>query len=347
MSRTPHQYIERHSGRVCEERLFADRLIGCVYNGLREKSQRAFKALTSARASEALGYLNYDTVLGSRLKSGPAMLRALGVDPAECLDDPKGLDTARKVFERRIRYWRCRPMPEDPAAIVSPSDARILLGSLQRESMLFLKDKFFDFRELLGEGKTRWLRAFADGDWAVLRLTPDKYHYNHTPVAGRVIDCYGLEGDHHSCNPRAVVRMVTPFSKNRRLISVIDTDQPGGTGCGLVAMVEVVALMVGDIVDCYSARRYDDPQPLTPGLFVEKGAPKSLFRPGSSTVVLLFQAGRARFAADLLAAQRRLDVSSRFSLGFGAPLAEVDVAVRSAIATAIAPNGAGKFGENR
>jgi len=113
---------------------------------------------------------------------------------------------------------------------------------------------------------------------------------------------------------------------------VFDTDVPGGTGVGLVAMIEVVALMIGDIVQCYSDVAYDDPVPVVPGLAVARGCPKSLYRPGSSTDVLLFQPGRVCFAADLLHNQRRRDVQSRFSHGFGRPLVETEVRVRSLIA---------------
>jgi phosphatidylserine decarboxylase len=44
--------------------------------------------------------------------------------------------------------------------------------------------------------------------------------------------------------------MVRPYSKNKRVVTIIDTDVEGGTGIGLVAMIEVVALMIGDIVQC-------------------------------------------------------------------------------------------------
>ena len=50
-------------------------------------------------------------------------------------------------------------------------------------------------------------------------------------------------------------------------------------------MVEVVAMMIGDIVQCYSDTAYDDPKGVTPGMSLKKGQPKSLFRPGSSTKV--------------------------------------------------------------
>ena len=100
-----------------------------------------------------------------------------------------------------------------------------------------------------------WLRAFRKADFAILRLTPDKYHYNHTPVAGRVVKIYPISGEYHSCNPAAVVTVVTPYSKNKRVVTIIDTDVPGGTGVGLVAMIEIVALMIGDIVQAVQRDR--------------------------------------------------------------------------------------------
>ena len=71
-----------------------------------------------------------------------------------------------------------------------------------------------------------------------------------------------------------MVSLVTPYSKNRRMVTVIDTDTKGGTRCGLVAMVEVVALMVGGIVSCYSEESYDAPRPCEPGMMLRKGRPQ-------------------------------------------------------------------------
>ena len=63
---------------------------------------------------------------------------------------------------------------------------------------------------------------------------------------------------------------------------MIDTDTDGGTGIGLVAMIEVVALMIGDIVQCYSETQYLDPRTVQRGMLLRKGCPKSLYQPGSS-----------------------------------------------------------------
>ena len=97
-------------------------------------------------------------------------------------------------------------------------------------------------------------------------------------------------------------------------------------------MIEVVALMVGRIEQRYSEHRYENQRPVMKGMVLQRGAPKALFRPGSSTVVLLFQPNRVRFAQDLLENQHRSGIQNRFSLTLGEPLTETDVAVRSLLA---------------
>jgi phosphatidylserine decarboxylase len=332
-----HQYIERETGRVETERLFADRLVTLLYSQARENAPFLFRLLASGRFSSLLGFLQYDSPLRRNDGASLRMARRLGIDLTECADDPRTLDTPRKVFERRIRYWETRPMTCEAGAVVSPADAKVLLGSLSETSDLFLKGKFFAYEELLGEEKPEWLRAFEGGDFAVFRLTPDKYHYNHMPVTGRVVDLYELPGGYHSCNPAAAVTLATPYSKNKRVVTIVDTDVLGGTGMGLVAMIEIVALMIGDIQQCYSDYRYEDPRHPKPGMFLLIGRPKSLYRPGSSTDVLLFQRGRIRFCRDLVANLCRPDVRSRYSRGFGRPLVETEIKVRSKIGSARGP----------
>jgi phosphatidylserine decarboxylase len=327
-----HQYVDRETGSVCTETIFADRLVNFIYSTARENMPRLFRHLTGRRISGWLGFLNYDLVLGARLSGNRYFLKTLGIDLDECVAPAAELDTPRKIFERRIRYWDTRPLPADPKVIASPADAKLLVGSLCDQSVFYLKEKFFGYEELLGTGNRCWLRSFERGDFAVFRLTPEKYHYNHVPVSGRVLDFYTVDGHYHSCNPAAVVALATPYSKNRRVVTIIDTDVPGGSGTGKVAMIEVVAMMIGHVEQTYSARHYQAPTPITPGMFLERGAVKSLFRPGSSTIVLLFQKRRVRFDQDVLTNQHRADVFSRFSQGFGRGLVETSVKVRSSIA---------------
>jgi phosphatidylserine decarboxylase len=330
-----HQYIERDSRQINTEELYGNQAVEFLYSRVKERSHWLFRKLTSARVSRLLSHMNYEGILSDRLKAHMGSPEALNINLQECLDHPENLDTLRKIFERKIRYWECRQMPNDPQTILAPADSRMLFGSFSETSSLFIKGKFFDYEEMLGSNKNTWLRNFANGDFAMFRLTPEKYHYNHTPVAGKIIDFYQIPGSYHACNPNAVVSVVTPYSKNKRIVTIINTDVEGGTKVGLIAMIEVVALMIGDIVQCYSENKYEKPIPVGTGMFVKRGVPKSLFRPGSSTVVLIFQKDKVRFADDITANMFYPGAESIFSRGFGKSLIETDVKVRSFIASSM------------
>jgi len=325
-----HQYVDRTSGRVCDERLYWDSVIRFLYSSVRERAPRLFDVLTSSRVSSLLAFLNYESFVGQALVGGRRFIERCGIDISECVEPVEELRTLSQIFERKIRYWETRPMSADVAHVASPADSRMVWGSFREETPLFIKGKFFELEELLG-GVAGWQR-FVDGDWAVFRLTPEKYHYSHSPVSGVVQAFLSVDGACHACNPSAVVEVVTPYSKNRRDVTIIDTDVPEGSGVGLVAMVEVAALMIGDIVQCCSVERYDGPRAAKPGLFLHRGAPKSRYRPGGSTDVLLFERDRISMSPDLVSAQHRRDVTSRLSSAFGAPLVETEVRVRSTIA---------------
>jgi phosphatidylserine decarboxylase len=331
MPESNHQYICRRTGQIRNEKLFSDKLIRIIYSKVREQAPFVFNLLTSSRSSALLGFLNYDLPLADSLTGARKFLERTGIDLFECVQPASYYTTHRRLFERQIRFWEFRKMDHAATAITAPADSRMLPGSLTQGSMLFLKGKCFDLEELLGVDKDEWLSAFWNGPFATFRLTPDKYHYNHFPVSGEVRDIYEIRGRYHSCHPGAVVEMVTPYSKNKRVVTIIDTDVPGGTECGLVAMIEVVALMIGGIEQCYSEERYDRPRAVRPGMFVKKGQPKSLYHPGSSLDILFFEHGRMHFCEDILTNRFRPGVKSRLSHGFGQSLVETDVRVRSTI----------------
>lgn len=324
-----HQYVDRVTGRVCSEQFIGDRYVQLLYSPLRERAPMAFKALISRRVTDWLAFFAYDL---AALQPGRTrkLARALNICEAELLDPDKAMRSPRNLFERQIRYWECRPMPQDEDIVVSPADARCMIGSFDASSMLFLKEKFFATDEILGERGTPWYRYFANADYAIFRLTPDKYHYNHCPVSGVVADIYEVDGAVHSCNPYAVA-LARPHAKNRRVVTIFDTNVPGGSGVGYVAMIEVVAMMIGGIIQCYSAERYENPQPLEPFQSVRRGQPKSLYHPGSSVDILLFEKDRIRWDEDLVLNSRRADVASRLTADLVTPVVETDVKVRSSI----------------
>jgi phosphatidylserine decarboxylase len=329
-----HQYIKRHTGRIVSEDLKADAILACLYGPLQEHAPYLFNLCIQHRMTAMLAWLQFDVPVLRRGNPGAIrrMAQQLGIDLSECLDAPEAFSSVRDLFERRIRYWDVRPIPAYRNTVVSPADARMITGSLTETDMLFAKGRFFTYPELLGHEGSPWLQDFNRGDFAVFRLTLDKYHYNHLPVSGCVIAHYELDGTYHSCNPAAIIATATPFSRNRRVVTLLDTDVPGGSQVGKVAMIEIVALMIGRITQCYSSHHYDHPRRIIPGMFLEQGQPKSLYQPGSSTDILLFEPGRIRFDRDLIDNRNRKDINSRFAIGLGESAVETDIRVRESIA---------------
>jgi len=329
-----HQYIDRDTMAVVDEKIYYDRLINYIYSAMRENNSILYRMITSKWLSSLMAYVNYEMPLGTKITGGNKFVEDTGVDPREFYDSLESMDTAKKFFERKIKFWECRPMTGDVNAVVSPADSRMILGSFREDSMLFLKEKFFSYDDLLGDRKN-WKDLFRGGDYAVFRLTPDKYHWNHSPVSGVVEDIYEIDGAYNSCNPGAVVAVSHLYSKNKRVVTVINTDVKGGTRIGRVVMIEVVALMIGGIKQSYSVEKYDSPMDVTPGMFIKKGQPKSLYRPGSSVDVLIFENGKIEFSEDLVNNSSRSDVETRFSSHFQRPLVETDVKVRSEIGRSV------------
>ena len=106
------------------------------------------------------------------------------------------------------------------------------------------------------------------------------------------------------------------YTENRRVLTELHSEQ-----FGTILMVEIGAFTVGSIRQCYEPRDA-----------VAKGARKGHFELGGSTVVLLFEPGRVRYAQDLVRNQSKEGVRSRYSVGFGQPVVETDVMVRSLLA---------------
>ncbi len=116
--------------RARHGRAFFDSVIGFIYSRLREDAHFLFRHLVSGRASSLMAFLNYELFLSRRITGVARFVRTCGIDSRECADPLEMLDTPKKIFERRIRYWEYRPMPKEKDVILSPADARMLPGSL-------------------------------------------------------------------------------------------------------------------------------------------------------------------------------------------------------------------------
>jgi phosphatidylserine decarboxylase len=325
-----HHYIDSNDGQAVAESLLADRIIRFLYNTARESPSTLQRIASSQQVTSALATWEFDRALLRPQLTIARAAQRLAIDLAEVFDDLSRWTRLRDLFERRIRYWQLRPLSTPASPIVSPADGKLLHFGHTHDAMLSIKEKFISVKQLLG--KMPWADVFTASSGVVVRLTPDVYHYVHSPVAGHVVDVYDIEGQFHSCNPSALVSFEAPYLWNRRRVVVVDTDVNGGSNVGRVAIVAVAAMMIGRIEDCYCDTRYDNPRPLIAGMRLRIGAPMLMFRPGSSTVIALWSRERATIDSRLAQLSSRRNVPGRFSEWLLMPWNEVAVRVRSPIA---------------
>ena len=329
MKPVPHQYVDRDTGRVLDEAIAGEGIARLVYSDFPLGRQGLSRLFSGEWATRAAAFAYFDAMCTPGLVRSFA--RAMRVREDELAEPVTALRTRRDVFLRRIRFEEVRPMTPAPEAVVSPADGKLIWGDLTADAAIRVKERFFDLETLVGSADLA--RRFAGGTYGVFRLAPPDYHYFHAPVAGIVASCRELEGRFYSVNPLALSSVEQVLSSNRRVVVVIDTDGEGGTCVGQVAVIPVAAQVIGRIEMAYSDSGYDSPAPVREGLAVRKGQPMGAFHPGSSTVVLLFEPGRATWCPDLAQHRDRSDTKTRYAERiFGRNLTETFLRVRDAVA---------------
>jgi phosphatidylserine decarboxylase len=122
------------------------------------------------------------------------------------------------------------------------------------------------------------------------------YHRFHFPVSGVAGEPRLIDGWLYSVSPVALRRRLRYLIENKREVTLIETPN-----FGTVAMVEVGATNVGSIQQSYTA-----------GQPVQKGSEKGFFAFGGSCVITIFQKGRIRLDADVLAqSEKHLETYAR------------------------------------
>ena len=215
----------------------------------------------------------------SRRQIGP-FIRNLHIDPGEFSEPPESFLSFNAFFSRRLKAG-ARPFSAEPQELASPADGRVIVHPrLQQQMVLPVKGKSFTVEALLGRSAAECY----NGSLAIVRLCPADYHRFHFPCEGRVLDQQRIRGRYHSVNPLILRLGIDVFSENERQVAMLENEL-----FGRFAYVEVGAFGVGSIVQTYR------------GLTFAKGEEKGYFQYGGSTIILVFQPGRIRFAEDLLA----------------------------------------------
>ena len=207
-------------------------------------------------------------------------------------NNPSGWLTWNQFFARELNPG-LRPIasPEDNRVIVSPADCTyrnhfaIAEDSTIPEIVLKNTGKFASITQLL-EG-SKYADSFGGGTYVHYFLGPYSYHRFHTPVAGRIEECYPIQGltylevniqDGQFDAPDDATNGYE-FSQARGVIT-IDTSQSIHGDVGVVAVIPVGMCQVSSVNMI-----------ATPGAEVPKGAEFGYFLFGGSDIVLLFQKG--------------------------------------------------------
>lgn len=269
-------YYPRHSDKLEQEIVMGERYLKWAYQSPRARWLEGL-LFRSRLPSKIMGWY-FDSPL-SRGKIQHT-IRELQINSDEFLEPPEQFRSFNQFFTRRLKP-ESRPVATDDDILISPADGRILVyPELDAGQVIPIKGAVWRINDLLaGEAPD-----FSGGSVAVIRLCPADYHRFHFPcdaeIRKRVAD---IPGNLHSVNPVALCTGINVFTENKRCWTWLNSPLFGD-----LAMVEVGAFGVGSITWTFQGDR------------VKKMAEKGYFSFGGSSIILIFQPGRIRFAADLV-----------------------------------------------
>ena len=162
--------------------------------------------------------------------------RQYGIDLDEAEKPVEAYSGLQEFFTRRLREG-ARPIAAGEDVVVSPADGTVVeVGTVHQGMLLDAKDAGFTLADLLADGHAA--ARLDGGPYCVTYLSPRDYHRVHSPVAGRVVAWHYVPGRLFPVNSRSVLREPGLFSKNERLVTLIegagglDRGDHGGGGRG-------------------------------------------------------------------------------------------------------------------
>ena len=272
-------YYNRYTQRVETEQIYGEGYLRWIYGSL---SGRLALHAVAKRAFFSRWYGWRMDRPASRAKVAP-FIQNFHVDTGEFADAPEAFRTFNEFFYRKLKP-AARPIAGDALTAVFPADGRHLgFPDVSQMDGIFVKGEVFSLGELLRDRALA--ERFQRGAMVLSRLCPVDYHRYHFPVAGLATEPLVLNGWLYSVSPIALRRNIQIFTENKRAITRIESPE-----FGTVLMLEVGATNVGSF-------EYTSP----PNTRVAKGAEKGYFKFGGSSTITLFEPGRVKLDADLLA----------------------------------------------
>ncbi|MFH1999030.1 MAG: phosphatidylserine decarboxylase [Planctomycetota bacterium] len=271
--------FNRATGRMEQERVLGEGLIRFLYEQRygRFLANRIFKQRFFSR----LYGIFQDLPLSSRKIVKVA--HELEIDLTEAEKPASDYPTFNAFFSRALKEG-ARPIDPDPAILVSPCDARLLVfRDIREENPIHVKGGCFCLKTLLDSKELA--SRFSGGDLFLYRLCPADYHRFHFPDNSVPGFHRELDGPLHSVNPIALASGFPILDHNLRHLTLLNTESAKGE----IAMIEIGALCVGSIVQTY-----------VPNVPILRGDEKGMFLFGGSSLIVIYEPEKVKIDEDLV-----------------------------------------------
>lgn len=165
-------------------------------------------------------------------------VRAYGVNLDEAAQPLTAFDSFDAFFTRRL-CASARPLDPDPAAMLNPCDGRLQsFGRLNPEGRLEqIKGHDYSLAALLASDEDA--AGFRAGVHATLYLSPAMYHRVHAPADAEVRLVRYVPGRLFPVNAPAVRHIPGLFTRNERLVVLLDSAHFGALAVVLVGAANV------------------------------------------------------------------------------------------------------------
>ena len=226
-------------------------------------------------------------------------IRVVGVDMSEAEQpDPEAYDTINAFFTRTLKAG-LRPVTQDKTKLACPVDGAFSqFGNIDNETLIQAKGHEYSLNALLA-GREDLTDTFRNGSFATIYLSPKDYHRIHMPLCGDLQEMVYVPGRLFSVNDETVNYVPGLFARNERVITLFDTD------AGPMALILVGAINVGSMETVWHGmvtppykRSVETWNYQHSPIHLTRGDEMGRFNMGS-TVILLFQEGRATWPESL------------------------------------------------
>ncbi len=171
--------------------------------------------------------------------------------------DAEDYPSFNDFFTRALRPG-ARTVQDQPNVLISPCDGTVTqIGDIKEGLLLQAKNRYYRVEELLGgtyPPARKDARAFVDGKFCSIHLSPRDYHRVHAPVDMQLETMAHIPGRLFSVAAYALKVIPRLYLRNERVACIFESE------LGRIAVVMVGALNVGSIETTWNG-------PVTPGAF--------------------------------------------------------------------------------